>query len=360
MSDDRGTIMIVDDNMTNLATGKAMLKDYYKVYPVPSAEIMFDLLENVLPDLILLDIEMPEMDGYDALKKLKDSPQWEQIPVIFLTQKIDEDSELQGLSMGAIDYVTKPFSAPLLVKRIENHLLADSQRKHLKRHSDSLTEIVRQKNEQVIQLQNAVLSAVTDLVEFRDNVTGGHIIRTQQYLKLLVDKMLERGLYLDEASAWDLTYLLPSAQLHDVGKIAISDAILNKADKLSPEEFEIMKTHVNIGVQLIKKIENLTEEHSFLRHAGLIAGGHHEKWDGSGYPVGLKGMDIPLEGRLMAIADVYDALVSIRPYKRPFSSAEARKIIEEGSGTHFDPELVKIFSEVANQFSGVVRKYAWA
>ena len=205
-----------------------------------------------------------------------------------------------------------------------------------------------------------MLSAVTDLVEFRDNVTGGHIVRTQQYLKLLVNKMLEKELYLDEAGAWDLTYLLPSAQLHDVGKIAISDAILNKAGKLSPEEFEIMKTHVKVGVRIIKKIEDVTEEHSFLKYAGLIAGGHHEKWDGSGYPMGLKGMDIPLEGRLMAIADVYDALVSIRPYKRPFSSAEAQKIIEEGSGTHFDPTLVKIFSEVADQFSGVVRKYVWA
>jgi putative two-component system response regulator len=204
-----------------------------------------------------------------------------------------------------------------------------------------------------------VLNTVADLVEFRDDVTGGHVSRTQEYLKILLEEMIAGGVYMDEIYDWDLDYLLPSAQLHDVGKIAISDLILNKPDKLTHEEFEIMKTHVAIGVQAILKIEKNAEEHSFLKHARLIAGGHHEKWDGTGYPVGLGGKDIPLEGRLMAIADVYDALISKRPYKRPLSTDDARHIIEEGSGLHFDPILVEVFSKVAGQFAEIVRNSAY-
>jgi putative two-component system response regulator len=171
--------------------------------------------------------------------------------------------------------------------------------------------------------------------------------------------MIEEGVYRDEISDWDMDYLLPSAQLHDVGKIAISDLILNKPGKLTPEEFEIMKTHVIIGVQVIKRVEDNATEHNFLKHARLIAGGHHEKWDGSGYPAGLSGTAIPLEGRLMAIADVYDALISKRPYKRPLSANDARQIIEGGRGTHFDPELVDVFSKVSDQFANVVKSLTY-
>ncbi|MDR3254031.1 MAG: response regulator [Synergistaceae bacterium] len=351
----RRTILLVDDNATNLTMGKEILKENYKVYPIPSAEIMFDLIENVTPDMILLDIEMPEMDGYEAIKKLKANPALAEIPVIFLTSKIDEGSELEGLSLGAIDYVAKPFSAPLLLKRIENHLFTELQKKQLKEFNNNLEEMVNLKTAQVLNLQNAVLSTVADLVEFRDDVTGGHIARTQRYLKILLDEILAGDIYADERANWEMNYLLPSAQLHDVGKIAISDLILNKPGKLTPEEFEIMKTHVVIGVKAIRKIEQNAEEHSFLRHARLIAGGHHEKWDGSGYPAGLRGRDIPLEGRLMAIADVYDALVSTRPYKRPMSIDEARAIIEAGSGAHFDPILTDVFSKTADKFAEVVK-----
>jgi putative two-component system response regulator len=360
MDHDRKIILLVDDNATNLAAGKNILKDQYKVYPTPSAEIMFDLIENIVPDLILLDIEMPEMNGYEAITVLKGNPKWADIPIMFLTSKTDEGSELEGLSLGAIDYVAKPFSAPLLLKRIENHLLTESQKKQLKDFNNILEDLVRRKTMQITNLQNAVLNTVADLVEFRDDVTGGHIYRTQKYLKILLDKMIAEGVYADEISAWDMDYLIPSAQLHDVGKIAISDLILNKPDKLTPEEFEIMKTHVTIGVKAILKIEKNADEHAFLKHARLIAGGHHEKWDGSGYPVGLSGKDIPLEGRLMAIGDVYDALISRRPYKRPLSTDEARQIIQEGGGSHFDPVLVGVFSKVADQFAEIVRNSAYS
>jgi putative two-component system response regulator len=352
---ERKKILLVDDNMTNLTSGKEMLKDQYKVYPVPSADIMFDLLENLIPEMILLDIEMPDMNGYEAIKRLKSEPRWAGIPVIFLTSKTDEGSELEGLSLGAIDYVAKPFSAPLLLKRIENHLFTEMQKKQLKEFNTNLEEMVRLKAAQIFNLQNAVLSTVSDLVEFRDDVTGGHVSRTQKYLKILLDKLMKENIYTNEVSGWDMDYLLPSAQLHDVGKIAISDLILNKPGKLTQEEFEIMKTHVAVGVDAIKRIEKNTEEHAFLRHAKRIAGTHHEKWDGTGYPTGLKGEDIPLEGRLMAIADVYDALISPRPYKKAFSTYEARQIIESGKGSHFDPVLVEVFSKVADQFAAAAR-----
>ncbi|GHV53744.1 response regulator [Deltaproteobacteria bacterium] len=350
---ERKKVLLVDDNMTNLTMGKDMLKDYYKMYPVPSAGIMFDLLEDMIPDLILLDVEMPDINGYEAIKRLKSAPKWADIPVIFLTSKTDEGSELEGLSLGAIDYVTKPFSAPLLLKRIENHLFTQKQKQQLQAFNAGLEEMVLQKTAQVFNLQNAVLSTVADLVEFRDSVTGGHIFRTQRYLNILLDQLIEEKIYTDEMADWNMEYLLPSAQLHDVGKIAISDTILNKPGKLTQEEFEIMKTHVTIGVDAIKKIEQNAVEHAFLRHAERIAGTHHEKWDGGGYPANLRGQDIPLEGRLMAIVDVYDALVSVRPYKPPFTTDEARRIIEDGKGTHFDPVLIEVFSKVADKFAAV-------
>jgi putative two-component system response regulator len=346
MENERKIIFLVDDNGTNLTAGKEILKNYYKVYPIQSAKIMFELLEEVAPDMILLDIEMPEMDGYEAMKKLKLCPNSWDIPVIFLTAKTDMGSELEGLSLGAVDYVAKPFSAPLLLKRIENHLFAEWQKKQLREMNDHLEEKVRQRTEQIVNLQGAVLSTVADLVEFRDDVTGGHIVRTQKYLQLLVDELLQEDLYADETSAWNMDYLVPSAQLHDVGKIAISDTILNKPGKLDPEEFEIMKTHAAIGVTIIHRIEENAEKHDFMKHARLIAGGHHEKWDGTGYPLGMKGKEIPLEARLMAVADVYDALLSVRPYKQPLSPGEARRIIQNGKGTQFDPVLVDVFSKV--------------
>jgi putative two-component system response regulator len=345
MENERKRIFLVDDNGTHLTAGKEILKKMYKVYPIPSARIMFALFVDIIPDMILLDIEMPEMNGYETIKKLKVDPRWWDIPVIFLSARTDTGSELEGLNLGAIDYVAKPFSAPLLLKRIENHLFAEWQKRQLKEMSDILGKI-RQKTMQIVNLQNAVLGTVRNLVEFRDNVTEGRVRRTQNYLKLLVDDILEEEIYTEETSTWNMDYLIPSAQLYDVGKIAISDNILNKPGKLSCEEFEIMKTHAAIGAEIIQKSDESDEEHDFMRHARLIAGGHHERWDGTGYPLGVKGKEIPLEARLMSIVDVYDALTSVRPYKQPLSSGEAKEIIWDGKGTQFDPVLVDEFLKV--------------
>jgi len=363
MEKERSKIIIVDDNLANLTVGRNMLKTFYEVYPAPSVLKLFEILEHVIPDLVLLDIEMPELDGFEAIRRMKADSRFADIPVIFLTAKSDDSSELQGLDLGAVDYVSKPFSAPLLLKRIANHLLLMRQRKDLlasqaalKDYAENLEKKVRNKTREVINLQNAVLTTVADLVEFRDELTGGHIARTQLYLKALVDELVREGKYSDEITKWDMDFFLPSAQLHDVGKIAITDLILNKPARLTPEEIEIMKTHVTVGVDAIEKIMRNADEHAFLNHALLIAGTHHEKWDGSGYPMGLKGLNIPLEGRLMAIADVYDALISVRPYKKALSHEEACKIIEDGEGTHFDPVLIAVFKKVKDEFEKAIQE----
>jgi putative two-component system response regulator len=358
MMAERKNIFIVDDNMANLAAGKNVLKERYKTYPIPSAEALIGLLDQVVPDMILLDVDMPGISGYDAIKRLKMEPRWADIPVIFLTAASDESSELEGLALGAVDYVTKPFSAPLLLQRVENHLQREDMRKQLLGWSANLEKIVAEKTKQVFELQNAVLASVVELVEFRDDVTGAHVARTQSYLRLLLDQLIKEGIYLDEMASWDMDYLIPSAQLHDVGKVGISDMILNKPGRLTTEEFEIMKTHVTIGVEVIQRIEGTTDNKAFLEHAEKIAESHHERWDGKGYPYGKTGFEIPLEGRLMAIADVYDALVSRRPYKEPFSVEQAQNIIEEGKGTQFDPALVDIFSQVAGAFANIVSNNA--
>jgi putative two-component system response regulator len=351
MKNERQKIFLVDDNMANLTAGKNMLKADYDIFSIPSGTRLFEILEKVTPDLILLDIEMPEMNGYEAIKKLKAEKKTHDIPVIFLTARNDPGSELEGLNLGAIDYVSKPFSPPLLLTRLKNHLLIQDQQIALKDYNDNLQQMVQKRTRQVVELQNSILNTVTEMVEFRDDITGGHIERTQNYLKLLVDKLLAEKIYWEEVSAWNLEFLIPSAQLHDVGKIAISDAILNKPGRLTPEEFEIMKTHASIGEAAIEGIMKTTTEKDFLHHAKIFAGTHHEKWDGSGYPRGLKKSAIPLQGRLMAIADVYDALIALRPYKEPLSTQEAERIILEGREKHFDPVLVDLFQELASRFA---------
>jgi len=350
MESKRRKIILVDDNITNLNIGRNVLIDVYDVFTVPSGEKLLKILEKIIPDLILLDIEMPEMNGYETIKILKSNEETAHIPVIFLTAKGDAGSEFEGLSLGAIDYISKPFSPPLLLKRIEVHLLVESQKKELKNYNDNLQEMVKEKTRTVIELQNAVLKTFAEMVEFRDDITGSHIERTQMYLKIMIDGLLQDNYYKEEVSSWDLDFLIQSAQLHDVGKIAIKDSILKKTGKLTVDEFNEMKNHTTFGVTVIKKIKENTSENSFLKHAEIFAGSHHEKWDGTGYPLGLKGNDIPLQGRLMAIVDVYDVLTNERPYKKALSHEESVKIIKEESGKHFDPRLVKIFLAYEKEF----------
>lgn len=350
-------IFLVDDNPANLRAGKNVLSEKYTVSTAPSAAKLFILLENNRPDMILLDVDMPEMNGYEAIKNLKSEPETSDIPVIFLTARTESDDELQGLSVGAIDYISKPFIPPLLLKRIEVHLLVEAQRRKLKKQAEelqylneNLQSMVEEKTRNIVDLQNAVLKILAELVEARDDITGGHIERTQRGIKILLDEIKKSKDFGEEVKNWAVNLLLQSCQLHDVGKISIDDAILKKPGKLNDEDFEKMKQHVVFGERIIEKIETLTKKNVFLQYAKIFAAAYHEKWDGSGYPRGLKENEIPLLGRIMAIADVYDALISARPYKKALPHKEAVQIIAQGSGTQFDPELVKIFIRVADQF----------
>jgi putative two-component system response regulator len=334
------TIFVVDDNDTNLVAAKTALDGTYKIFTISNPARLFKLAEKIKPDLILLDVEMPEMDGFTAMKLMRTdptlSPYLANVPVIFLTAVSDSNAEIRGFELGAVDFISKPFSTPILLKRIESHIETD--------------KIIKQAQHSLRETQNAMLSVIAELVENRDEVTGGHIERTQQYLKILVDELIRTGTYAEQISKWDLNLLLPSAQLHDVGKITISDLILNKPGKLTDEEYTIIKTHAPEGERIINEIMKKTRDDGFLMHAKMFAGYHHEKWNGTGYPRGLSGEDIPLEGRIMAIADVYDALVSVRPYKKAFTHEKAVEIIMHDAGTHFDPKIAEVFGKIADDF----------
>ncbi len=354
----KGKIMLVDDSVTNLMIGKNVLQDTYEVLTVPSGEKALALLERVIPDLILLDIEMPEMSGYETLEKIKGNPATAEIPVIFLTARSDAESEYDGLSMGAVDYIAKPFSIPLLKKRIELHLLIEEQQKRLREYNENLQKMVEQKTKQVVRLQDGIIMTMAELVEYRDGTTGGHIERTQNYLRVLVEELMTRDVYSNITKGWDINLLVRSAPLHDVGKISVPDSILNKVERLSEEEFTQMKNHTILGKEAIERISDKVEESEFLQQAAILAYSHHERWDGTGYPQGLKGEEIPLQGRLMAIADVYDALVSVRTYKKSFTHDEAVEMMIKGSGTQFDPRLIGIFMDIADKFQTISAEWS--
>ena len=351
MEDKREVIIMVDDDITNLTIARNSLAETHKVLTAPSGEKLFLLLGKVSPALILLDIEMPGMDGYEILEILKKNEETAHIPVIFLTGKIDPESEIKGLNMGAVDYITKPFSRNLLIKRIDMHILLEKQKKELLKHTLSLENEIDRKAKTVIELQNAILRTISELVERRDNVTGGHIERTQKYLSLLINYLMEHDVYADELASWDINLFIMSSQLHDVGKISIRDAVLMKPGKLTPDEFEEMKKHTIYGVDIIKGVASRTSESEFLRYAEILAGSHHEKWDGTGYPYGLKGDEIPLQGRLMTLIDVYDALTNVRPYKKAYSHDVSVDIIRDEVGLHFDPLITNVFLEHEKEFT---------
>ena len=336
------TIFLVDDNATNLTMAEEALVERYRVIALSSAAKMFKALEKFNPDLILLDVEMPEMSGFEAMKKLKKNEAHSQIPVIFLTGRTDDVSEAHGIELGAVDFIMKPFSKPVLINRLKNHLHID--------------ELIRERTEQLVRLQNGIVYTMADLVENRDKNTGGHIDRTSVYMEILINEMLNKKIYEDEILSWNLESVISSARLHDVGKIVIPDSILNKPGALDNEEFDIMKTHSMEGELIIDKAIERTGDAEFLRNAKMFAAYHHERWNGTGYPYGLSETGIPLQGRLMAIADVYDALVSERPYKKAFSHEEAVEIIMNDSGKHFDPLITEVFNTVSEKFKEVKLK----
>ena len=349
----RACIFLVDDNIVNLNSGKIALGQMYTVITMPSGEKLFTALEKMKPDLILLDINMPGMSGYDVIKGLKLNHESAEIPVIFLTGKSDEEDELLGFSLGAVDYIRKPFSHVLLQKRVELHLLLKAREDELREFSGNLIKMVSARTDDISTLQNAIIMWAAEVIEFRDEETGRHVERVQRYLELLLKEMETSGLYAKDLAAWDIDAFLKSALLHDVGKIKIRDDVLLKTSRLTPEELIDMRLHSLYGKMLLESLQDKAPNQTFLEYAKTLAYRHHERWDGQGYPDGLKGDEIPLQARMMAIADVYDALISERPYKKPLTHEDALKIISAGCGTQFDPTLTELFIKISDKIKSV-------
>ena len=353
MEEQRACIFLVDDNIINLNTGKTALQHKYTVITMPSGEKLLISLQKLKPDLILLDIDMPGMSGYETIKGLKDNPDTADIPVIFLTGKHDVENELKGLTLGAVDYITKPFSQSLLLKRVELHLLLQRQKDELREFNGNLIDMVNKRTNDISALQNAVIMWAAEVIEFRDEETGQHVERVQKYLEALLQEMGKSPAYADEVSTWDIDAFLKSALLHDVGKIKIRDEVLLKKSRLSDEELVDMKLHSLYGKTLIESLQNKVPNQTFLEYAKVLAYRHHERWDGTGYPDHLKEEEIPLQARMMAIADVYDALISERPYKKALSHNEAMQAIIEGRGTQFDPNLTDLFVSISDKIRDI-------
>jgi putative two-component system response regulator len=359
---EKPTILVVDDTPDNLTLMSSLLKDLYKVKVANSGEKALKIAEaEAQPDLILLDIMMPGMDGYEVCETLKANPRTREIPVIFLTAKAQVEDEKRGLDIGAVDYITKPISPPIVLARVQTQLQLKASADFLRDKNVFLEAEVQRRTREVQAIQDVTILSMASLAETRDNETGNHIRRTQQYIKLLAEYLLNNGnpRFTDYLSGNTIQILFKSAPLHDIGKVGIPDRILLKPGRFTPEEFEIMKTHTTLGRDSIERAEHeLGVDVEFLRLAKEIAYSHQEKWDGSGYPQGLAGDAIPISARLMAVADVYDALVSRRVYKDAMPHDRAVAIIQEGKGSHFDPDMVDAFVVLHEQFKFIADVYA--
>jgi putative two-component system response regulator len=358
--DQRKTILIVDDSSDDIVFMSSILKDIYRIEVATNMEKAFQVaFSEAPPDLILIDIMMPERVGYNMCRYFKSIPETNDIPVIFLSSKYDAEEEKMGFELGAVDYITEPVSPPVFLARINTHLQLKSARDFLKDKAEYLEQEVVRRTKEITMIQDVTMVTMGSLAETRDNETANHIRRTQNYVKLLASKLKDHPRFKNFLTDEKIMLLFKSAPLHDMGKVGIPDHILLKPGELTPEEFEIMKTHTTIGRDAILSAENLLGTPvPFLQVGMEIAYGHHEKWNGAGYPEGLSGDDISIPGRLMAVADVYDALISRRIYKPPYPHEDSVDIIREASGAHFDPDMVDAFLALANQFNKLAQKYA--
>ncbi|MBK1648853.1 response regulator [Rhabdochromatium marinum] len=354
------TILVVDDTPDNLSLISGLLKDHYRVKVTNNGERALKILRSdTPPDLVLLDIMMPGMDGYEICRQLKADPATRDVPVIFLTGKAEVEDEMRGLAMGAVDYITKPISPPIVLARVKNHLMLKASADFLRDKADYLEHEVARRTCEIAAIQDVTIMAMASLAETRDTETGNHIRRTQHYVKILAEKLRTHPRFAAQLDEETIAMLFKSAPLHDIGKVGIPDRILLKPGRFEPHEFEIMKTHTTLGRDAIQAAEDqLGMTVAFLTTAKEIAYGHQEKWDGSGYPEGLAGDAIPLSARLMAVADVYDALISRRVYKESMSHEQAVSIMQEGRGSHFDPDITDAFLELQEDFRAIAARYA--
>ncbi|RKT46466.1 response regulator [Thiocapsa rosea] len=353
------TILVVDDTVENLAVLTDLLSPAYCVRAVRSGRRALQALAEPRPDLILLDVMMPEMDGYEVMSRLHADPATADIPVIFVTALDAAMDEERGLALGAVDYITKPIKPAIVLARIKTQLELKAARDRLRNENLLLEAEVSRRMQENILIQDASIRALAHLAEIRDPETGNHLRRTQGYVGLLAEALRTHPRFAPFLTAQTIDLLVKSAPLHDIGKVGVPDYILLKPGKLTPEEWEIMKTHSRLGREAIELAERDAEcPLAFLAIAKDIAHYHHEKWDGSGYPEGLEGDAIPIAARLMALADVFDALMCQRVYKLACPFKETVTIIEQGRGTHFDPDVVDAFMLRREAFQNIAVRFA--
>jgi putative two-component system response regulator len=354
------TILIVDDSPENLAVLNELLQPVYRVRIATSGEKALQIAAtDPMPDLIMLDVMMPGMDGFEVFARLRADPRTRDIPVIFVTAMDSAEAEIRGLELGAADYITKPITPIIVMARVRTQLELKQARDWLRDQNTFLeAEVARRMGENLL-IQDVSIFALAHLAETRDPETGNHLRRTQGYVHALAFHLQDHPRFTDLLSPPYIDLLAKSAPLHDIGKVGIPDHILLKPGKLTPEEWEIMKTHAQLGSEAIEQAErDITRPVEFLALAKEIARWHHERWDGSGYPDGLAGEAIPISARLMALADVFDALINRRVYKEPLSCTKSHDIIVSESGRQFDPDVVDAFSSLFNEFQAIADRYS--
>ncbi len=353
------TILVVEDTIENLSLISSLLEKLYRVKLANSGKkALKAITKDNLPDIILLDVMMPELNGYEVIVQLKSNPLTREIPVIFLTAMNSIEDEKRGLELGAADYITKPISPPILLARVKTQLENKAASDFLKDKNSYLEAEIAKRTIEIVAIQNVTIMVVASLAETRDLDTGNHIRRTQHYVKALAQKLKNHPKFATFLTEQMIDTLYRSAPLHDIGKVGIPDSILLKPGRLTPEEFEIMKTHTTLGRDAISHAEKqLGMEVEFLIIAKEIAYHHQEKYDGSGYPTGISGENIPISARLMAVADVYDALVSRRVYKEPMTHEQAVSIISNGKNRHFDGDIVDAFLELQDEFIAISAQF---
>lgn len=337
-SNQKKHIAIVDDEPVNLELAENALAENYKVTKLISGKQLFKFLSRVKPDLILLDVQMPDMNGYEVIAEIMRNPETQKIPVIFLTSQYDINSEKKGFYLGAIDFIKKPFEREIMLARINSQI-------ELCAYRTALEEVIEEKATQIVELQHLLTIGFAEMIESRDGTTGSHVRNTTAYFEILIRAMMKCPEYEEELTEEVVSELFRASTFHDVGKIGISDLILKKPASLNSEEYEEMKKHSQLGADMLGKLSSLTHFENFLKYAKEMAWFHHERWDGTGYPKALKGTEIPVYVRALSLVDVYDALTSVRPYKGAFSHAEALEIMSSDCGKFFDPRIFEIFMQ---------------
>ncbi len=359
MNDDKAKILVVDDEKFFIDVTVELLNGDYKVSVARDGEqALRRATTDPLPDLILLDIMMPDMDGYEVCKRLKENPVTCDIPVIFLTVKSEVADEVKGFELGAVDYILKPISPPIVKARVTTHLALNRARRQLADQNQLLEVKVRERTEELSRTKDVAIYCMASLAETRDAETGKHILRTQNYVRILAQGLKNHPRFLDYLNDEIIEMLYKTSPLHDIGKVGVPDQILLKPGKLTPDEWVEMKKHTIYGHEALLRAEQELGTTDFLQMAREIAYTHHERWDGSGYPRGLKGDEIPVSGRLMAVADVYDALISRRVYKKPCPHKEAVETIRQASGSHFDPDVAEQFIALQKEFHRIATEHS--